>query len=353
MLVRMDVHVDFARRHVEEDDGDGEASLHQQSAVGVLDRDGDGAMLHGAPVDEEGYAGTGGAAALRRGGEPPNGVGSRPGRDVQHRGGEFGAERGGRGVAQIPVARRRQLRLAVRLERHSDVGACEREALHRLAYAGGFGGGGADELQAGGNGGEERLDLDGRARGGAGFAPADDLAALQLDGDCGFRVRRSRRHADGRGGGDAGERLASKAERADPRKVVFRLEFAGRVTLKGEFDLLRGDSAAVVGHADGGEPAVPRLDGDGARARVERVLDEFLDDRGGALNHLAGGDAGGGRGGQRADGHRYRPPAPGAPKGLRSTALIALIRSSPTGKRSIIAERWAFALRGGGNCSPE
>ena len=300
----MDVDVDLFRGDVEEDDGDGKAALHQQPAVGVLDGGGDGAVDDGAAVDEEGYAGSRGAAALRRGGKPPDGIGAGPGRHVEHRGGHVRAEDGRRGVAEGAVAGGGELRFAVRSERHSDVGVGEREALGGLADAGGFGGGGADELEAGGNGGEEGFDLDGGSGRGAGLGAADDLAALQFDGGGGFGVGRSRGHSDGRGGGDAGERFAAKAERGDPGEVVLGLEFAGGVPLKCERDLVGGDAAAVVGYADGGEPAVPDIDLDGRRARVEGVLDEFLDDGRRALDDLAGGDARGDGGRQRSDGHR-------------------------------------------------
>ena len=63
-------------------------------------------------------------------------------------------------------------------------------------------------------------------------------------------------------------------------------------------------AGAVVGHADQPPPAAVGHDLDAPRARVERVLGEFLHDARRALDHLAGGDAVDDGFGELADGHR-------------------------------------------------
>ena len=51
--------------------------------------------------------------------------------------------------------------------------------------------------------------------------------------------------------------------------------------------VLAGHAVPVVAHADEGPAAALDLDLDAARARVERVLEQLLHDRGRPLHHLA------------------------------------------------------------------
>jgi hypothetical protein len=51
--------------------------------------------------------------------------------------------------------------------------------------------------------------------------------------------------------------------------------------------LARRDAAAVVGHVDLGESAARDAHRDPARAGIERVLDELLDDRRRPFDHFA------------------------------------------------------------------
>ena len=60
---------------------------------------------------------------------------------------------------------------------------------------------------------------------------------------------------------------------------------------------------AVVLDADQRPAALLDGHGDAAGAGIERVLDQFLDDRGGPLDHLAGRDLVGERGRQDLDLH--------------------------------------------------
>ena len=59
---------------------------------------------------------------------------------------------------------------------------------------------------------------------------------------------------------------------------------------KGDAGILGRHAAAVVGHTDHGGAAVPDLDRDLVGTGVKGVFHQFLDDRGRALDHLAGGD---------------------------------------------------------------
>ena len=74
--------------------------------------------------------------------------------------------------------------------------------------------------------------------------------------------------------------------------------------LQREEQFVARDAAAVVDHPEEIAPAGADLDRDPARARVERVLQQFLDGGGGALHHLAGGDLSDEIGGEEGDRHR-------------------------------------------------
>ncbi len=100
------------------------------------------------------------------------------------------------------------------------------------------------------------------------------------------RVRRVKCETDAM----LGQRLAAKPERPNRRQIVGPRDLARRVTLDREPRVLRIHPFAVVLDAQRLLPA--ELDGDRnpPRARVERVLDELLDDRRRTLDDLAGGD---------------------------------------------------------------
>ena len=70
-----------------------------------------------------------------------------------------------------------------------------------------------------------------------------------------------------------------------------------------ERELVGGHAATVVGDRYQRPPAVAQHDVDRTGAGIDRVLDQFLDRRGRALDHLARGDPVDQRRGQPADGH--------------------------------------------------
>ena len=91
-------------------------------------------------------------------------------------------------------------------------------------------------------------------------------------------------------GGDGGQGFAAKAHGGDAFEVSQRGDLGRGVAGQRQREVVAGDAAAVVGDADELDAALLELDLDGGAARVEGVLDEFLDHRGGAFDHLAGGD---------------------------------------------------------------
>jgi hypothetical protein len=91
--------------------------------------------------------------------------------------------------------------------------------------------------------------------------------------------------------GDAGQGFAAKAQRRDARQVGVGGDFGGRVPLQGVEGVRAGHADAVIAHANQPPAAHLRFDFDARCARVNRVLDEFLQRGGGAFHHLACGDA--------------------------------------------------------------
>src|SRR5207237_7926932 len=89
---------------------------------------------------------------------------------------------------------------------------------------------------------------------------------------------------------DRGERFAAEAQRADPEQVVGRAQLAGRVTGKGETEVVGGDAAAVVDHPDQLRAALFDLHVDACAAGVDGVLEQLLHDTGRAFDDFAGGD---------------------------------------------------------------
>ena len=91
-------------------------------------------------------------------------------------------------------------------------------------------------------------------------------------------------------------------EQIDVARVV-HLQLGGRMPLDRERQFVRPHAPAVVHDQDARQAARVGLDLDPARARIDGVLDEFLDGAGGPFDHLAGGDAVHDLAGEAADGH--------------------------------------------------
>jgi len=88
--------------------------------------------------------------------------------------------------------------------------------------------------------------------------------------------------------GDARQCLPAKTERRDGGEILRAPDLAGRVALDGQLGVRRSHSLAVILDAD--QPFAAQLQGHryAHGARVESVLDQLLDCRRGALDHLAG-----------------------------------------------------------------
>ena len=299
----MNIDIDPGGIDREEAGGQRIAPRGQQLPVGLLDRVGQAARLHRTVVDEEEDAVAAGAMVRRRRGQPLH-----PQPRLYRLPGE--GEGGGGGLsspefvqhtAAIALAAAAEERTAVhgQGDRHrgpgeSGLGADARDRRPLAAGA-------AQELAAGGLAAEEVAHLDRGPQGRACRFDRPGEAAAQGEAGAQIGTRDAAETIDLGRRRDAGQRLPAEAEAAQSEQVVRLAQFGGGVALEGERQLIGGDAAAVIGEGDQPQPGLLGRDGDAGGARIERVLDQLLHHRGGALDHLARRDLRRHRGRQRAD----------------------------------------------------
>ncbi len=199
--------------------------------------------------------------------------------------------RGGRGHVGLP---------AVDHQPEGDGGVGQGVAEHRLTDQLPFPHRRLEELATGGGVIKEVAHGDAGAHG-AGRRFDRDLAALRVEAAPLQFVPGAGEDLQVGDGGDGGEGLPTEAQRADGLQVLQRADLAGGEPLQRQGEVGAGDTAAIVGDADEGEAAVADLHADGGGPGVQAVLDQFFDHRGGALDHLAGGDPLGDFGGKDLD----------------------------------------------------
>ena len=73
------------------------------------------------------------------------------------------------------------------------------------------------------------------------------------------------------------------------------------MAFKGQHSIVPDHAAAIVGNSQEPSPAGFNVDNDAHRARINRILDQFLRDRSRALDNFAGGDLIGNVIGKNAD----------------------------------------------------
>ena len=137
---------------------------------------------------------------------------------------------------------------------------------------------GAQKLAARGHVHEELAHVDNRAGGRAELPFSNQLPALDYDLVAHVRrgfpsLQRELRH-----GSNGRQRLPTKAERRDVREIVRRVELAGGVALEREARVFRAHTDAIIDNPDAVLAALLDENENRARARIDRVLDELLDD---------------------------------------------------------------------------
>ena len=88
-------------------------------------------------------------------------------------------------------------------------------------------------------------------------------------------------------GRDRGERLTAEPVAVKPSQILHRLKLGGRVPAKGERNLLCGNARSVIVHRNSFTTGPGDLHRDPPRVRVQGVLQQLLEHRGGAFDHLA------------------------------------------------------------------
>ena len=91
-------------------------------------------------------------------------------------------------------------------------------------------------------------------------------------------------------GGDRGQRFATKTERPHAFEIGERVDLRGGMAGEGEHQFVTRHAAAVVADAQQLDPTFLELDLDRRAAGVERVLEQFLEDRRRTIDDFAGGD---------------------------------------------------------------
>ena len=177
----------------------------------------------------------------------------------------------------------------------------ERDALDRLGDRALLGRERFQELEARGSVEEQLADLDAGAGRHRACARVLDVAGFGCELDAVFVGGAPGLHPQVRYAGDRGERLAAKAERANRSQVGGAANLRRRVTAEREDRVGARHAGAVVGDCDQRGAAAEDFDADRPRARIERVLDQFLDGRRRALDDFAGRDLAGDLFGQDVD----------------------------------------------------
>ncbi len=290
VLLRVHVHVHAAERDAEEQDRGGVAAGGQRSGERPQDRVRRAPVAHPSPVHEQVDGAPGRLRVIGRTDDAahPHAAALPVHRDeVSVR---LAAERLDRALRERLTRPCREREPPAAPERERDVRTREREPDDRFGDVPRLGRRRAHELAARRGVVEEVAHLDG---GPARPADRTDLAehpALDVHAGPVAILARRGLEPEARHRRDRGERLTAEAHRRDrgePRGVA---ELGRRVALERQGRVVAVQAAAVVRDPDEREATLLHVDRDRARARVERVLDELLHHRGGALDHLPGGD---------------------------------------------------------------
>ena len=93
-----------------------------------------------------------------------------------------------------------------------------------------------------------------------------------------------------RDGGNTGQPLATKTQRADMLQIVQRANLAGGVAVQRQGQIVGGNAAAVVVHPNQADAALGQIHRHPAGASVDAVFQQLFQRSGRALHHLASGN---------------------------------------------------------------
>ena len=284
VLVRVGIHIEQLRLHVQIEHIDRQAKMAHEILVGIVDGVLNEFVANDAAVEEN---------VLLVGGAVVEGRQANPAAQadavhlVFHRNGvleKLLAEN--LGHARAHVAAKIPGNAAVVAQQELHVGIAEGEALHQLHHVVGFGAHGFEEALPGRGVVEQVAHLNGgAARVGRRYQLArvgriDAVAVFLLLGATDQQHLGHRRHR--------GKRFAAKAQGAQPLQIVELANLAGGVVLEGPGHIVPVDAAAVVADANQLAAAVFNVDVNLGGAGVQGVFHHLLHHRRGPFDNLAG-----------------------------------------------------------------
>ena len=267
---------------------DGVALAVQAVAEGLADGLGQHAVAHEAAVDEQVLPVAAGAGSVRFAQQAFHGQRTGLGRDgqqpraVAHQTLDALGGRGGRPAAHFT---------AVLMDDELHGRMRQGNAPDGVQAVSGLGGRRLEELAPRRGGREQVDDLDdGTGGNGGGLGRRGRLARLHVHFPAVFGGQWTAGQRQARDGGHRSQGLAPEAQRGDMFQVGQRGNLAGGVPGQGQRQLVFLDAPAVVDDLKPAQTAFLDADLDLAGPGIQRVLQQFLDGGGRALDDLAGGD---------------------------------------------------------------
>ena len=297
----MDIDVHMLGRHGQMQDSKGKAVLHEVGPVALLQACGKLFAAQHPSVDKKSLEGSAGAADLRFSQEA---VDRHAGIRVLRMNGDDGPCRlpavdAVDQLPQIAVACGVEFILSVDPVVERDQGMGQGLFFHQIRDIAGLGLGLAQEFPSDRDLSEQVADDDRSS------VRCSDLLQIDLHGGIGGIGRQVVVDRPGPregaahlcdhfhlgDGGYTGQRLSAKAQGGQVGQILCILDLAGRVTDKSAGDLVLFDPASVVRDADHADAAVPNLNGDGGRSRVDGIFHQFLDNVERSFDHFSCRDA--------------------------------------------------------------
>ena len=290
------MHIDVHHRRIDvEEQHEGRMpAVEQHVAIGLAHRMGDQLVAHHAPVDVEVLQVRLTAREGRQSDptpEPQPVAFDLDGQRLLQEGRPAYRSDAPRTGAVVVGLMQRQHALAVVAQMEGHIEARQRQALDDLLQVVEFGLLGAQEL-APCRRVEKQIThfhrsahrVSGRLHSRFHFAPL----GFHLPGLAGIGGTRGQRQT--RDGADRGQRFAAKAQAHDSLEIFQIANLAGGMAGQGQRKVVRRYTAAVVANPQQLDPALLDVHLDTTGAGVQAVLQQLLDHRGRAFDHLASGD---------------------------------------------------------------
>ena len=114
----------------------------------------------------------------------------------------------------------------------------------------------------------------------------DSLTAAKMDLRARILASLGSHQLDIGNGGDTGQGLTTKAHRLYLKQVLPTGNLTGGVTAKGQLDIIAGNPIAIIDHPDTIETRIFNDDVNPLAMGIQRVFNQFFDDRSRAFNYF-------------------------------------------------------------------